>query len=475
MIIEDVIKRIDENKAEMISSLSALISVPSIALDEGTAEAPFGENVAGAYEYMMNLAVKEGFLTFNADNYGGHIDFKGSGSGIAAVIGHLDVVPEGDGWDFDPYGGEVKDGYICGRGATDDKGPVIASFYAMKALRECGYTPKRTIRLILGLDEETNWYGMDYYVSHVDRLPDFGFTPDADFPAINGEMGILIFDIVRKFDAAGNKGLELSSLKGGTAANSVADYARAVLHDSTGAGYDRIKQQLAAFREEKGCRINCKGIGKSFEIVSHGVSAHGAYPEQGVNAISIMMEFLGRLNFANESTNDFLRFYNEHIGYDLHGERAGCAFEDSQSGKLIFNVGMIALDKKTAQLTVNIRYPVTMDEDTVYGGLMTVLGRFDLGIVKNQHQEPIYMPADSPLITKLMDIYRKHTGDESCEPVVIGGGTYARAMDNIVAFGAKFPEREELAHQKNEKLSIDDLVKMAQIYAEAIYELSEME
>ncbi len=475
MIIEDAIKRIDENKAEMISSLSALISVPSIALDEGTAEAPFGENVAGVYEYMMNLAAKEGFLTFNADNYGGHIDFKGSGSGIAAVIGHLDVVPEGDGWDFDPYGGEVKDGYICGRGATDDKGPVIASFYAMKALRECGYTPKRTIRLILGLDEETNWYGMDYYVSHVDRLPDFGFTPDADFPAINGEMGILIFDIVRKFDAAGNKGLELSSLKGGTAANSVADYARAVLHDSTGAGYDRIKQQLAAFREEKGCRINCKGIGKSFEIVSHGVSAHGAYPEQGVNAISIMMEFLGRLNFANESTNDFLRFYNEHIGYDLHGERAGCAFEDSQSGKLIFNVGMIALDKKTAQLTVNIRYPVTMDEDTVYGGLMTVLGRFDLGIVKNQHQEPIYMPADSPLITKLMDIYRKHTGDESCEPVVIGGGTYARAMDNIVAFGAKFPEREELAHQKNEKLSIDDLVKMAQIYAEAIYELSEME
>ncbi len=475
MIIEDAIKRIDENKAEMISSLSALISVPSIALDEGTAEAPFGENVAGAYEYMMNLAAKEGFLTFNADNYGGHIDFKGSGSGIAAVIGHLDVVPEGDGWDFDPYGGEVKDGYICGRGATDDKGPVIASFYAMKALRECGYTPKRTIRLILGLDEETNWYGMDYYVSHVDRLPDFGFTPDADFPAINGEMGILIFDVVRKFDAAGNKGLELSSLKGGTAANSVADYARAVLHDSTGAGYDRIKQQLAAFREEKGCRINCKGIGKSFEIVSHGVSAHGAYPEQGVNAISIMMEFLGRLNFANESTNDFLRFYNEHIGYDLHGERAGCAFEDSQSGKLIFNVGMIALDKKTAQLTVNIRYPVTMDEDTVYGGLMTVLGRFDLGIVKNQHQEPIYMPADSPLITKLMDIYRKHTGDESCEPVVIGGGTYARAMDNIVAFGAKFPEREELAHQKNEKLSIDDLVKMAQIYAEAIYELSEME
>ena len=474
MLIDDAIIKISENRAEMISSLSDLISVPSVAL-EGTGETPFGENVQKAYEYMMELAAKEGFSTFNADNYGGHIDFRGTEEGIVAVIGHLDVVPEGDGWDFDPYGGELIDGYVCGRGSTDDKGPVIASFYAMKALKECGYTPKKTIRLILGLDEETNWHGMDYYLKHVDRLPDFGFTPDADFPAINGEMGILIFDIVRKFDPPGSKGLELSSIKGGTAANSVADLARAVLHDSTGAGYDKIKQQLAAFREEKGCRINCRGIGKSLEITTHGVSAHGADPDQGVNAISIMMEFLGRLNFANESTNDFVKFYNEHIGYDLHGERAGCAFEDSQSGRLIFNVGMIALDRKTVQLTINIRYPVTMDAEEVYSGLMTVLDSYDLGIVKGQHQEPIYMPADSPLITKLMDIYRKHTGDEDCESVVIGGGTYARAMDNIIAFGARFPERPELAHQKNEKISEDDLVKMAQIYAEAVWALSEME
>ena len=243
MLIDDAIIKISENRAEMISSLSDLISVPSVAL-EGTGETPFGENVQKAYEYMMELAAKEGFSTFNADNYGGHIDFRGTEEGIVAVIGHLDVVPEGDGWDFDPYGGELIDGYVCGRGSTDDKGPVIASFYAMKALKECGYTPKKTIRLILGLDEETNWHGMDYYLKHVDSLPDFGFTPDADFPAINGEMGILIFDIVRKFDPPGSKGLELSSIKGGTAANSVADLARAVLHDSTGAGYDKIKQQL---------------------------------------------------------------------------------------------------------------------------------------------------------------------------------------------------------------------------------------
>ena len=111
MLIDDAISKISENRAEMISSLSDLISVPSVAL-EGTGEPPFGENVQKAYEYMMELAAKEGFSTFNADNYGGHIDFRGTEEGIVAVIGHLDVVPEGDGWDFDPYGGELIDGYV---------------------------------------------------------------------------------------------------------------------------------------------------------------------------------------------------------------------------------------------------------------------------------------------------------------------------------------------------------------------------
>lgn len=473
-ILEKVNSRIKENKAEMLSSLSNLISIPSVAV-ETNGGAPFGQNVQQAFECMLEMAKNEGFETYNADNFGGHIDFKGTEEGVVGIIGHLDVVPEGDGWDFEPYGGEIIDGHICGRGTMDDKGPVVASFYAMKALKECGYKPKRTIRLILGLDEETNWHGMDYYVDHVDRLPDFGFTPDGDFPAIHGEMGIIIFDIVKKFKLSSGNGLQLSSIKGGTAANSVADFARAVLHDDSGKGYDEIKEQVAVFRKEKNCKINCKGIGKSFEITVQGISAHGAKPHQGKNAISIIMEFLGRLNFANEDTNDFIGFFNDCIGYDLHGENMGCEFEDEPSGKLIFNVGMIDVDKKIAQVTINIRYPVTIDDEQVYSGIMTVLNRYDLGIVKGKTQEPIYIPVDAPIIETLMDIYRNHTGDKQSEPLVIGGGTYARAMDNIVAFGARFPEEPELGHQKNERISVDSMMKLAEIYAEAAYRLSELE
>ena len=198
-ILESVNCKIDENKAEMIKSLSNLLSIPSVS-GEAEPGMPFGRNVQLAYDYMMQLGKKEGFALYNADNYGGHIDFEGKDTGIVGIVGHLDVVPEGDGWKHDPYGGEVEDGIIYGRGTIDNKGPVIASFYAMKALKECGFEPEKTIRLILGLDEETNWNGMEYYLNDVGEIPDFGFTPDADFPAIHGEKGIMVFDIVKKFN-----------------------------------------------------------------------------------------------------------------------------------------------------------------------------------------------------------------------------------------------------------------------------------
>ncbi|MDO4868721.1 MAG: dipeptidase PepV [Bacillota bacterium] len=472
-LLEQVNQKIEENKAEMISSLSQLIAIPSVATDEKGFR-PFGEHVQNAYSRMLDMAQGDGFSVYNADNYGGHIDFPGKGEGIAGIVGHLDVVPEGDGWDFEPYGGAVIDGFVCGRGTVDDKGPVIASYYAMKALKECGFEPDKTIRLILGLDEETNWDGMKYYLSQVPDLPDCGFTPDGDFPVIHAEKGILVFDLVKKLPASRGKGLELSSIKGGTAANSVPDYARAVVNDTAGSGYALIKEMVANARTEKGWKINCKGVGKSFEISVKGVSAHGAHPERGENAISILMDFLSRLNFLNDGAADFIEFYNKRIGYDLKGANIGCEMHDELSGDLVFNVGMIDVDRNTARLTINVRYPVTCEGEQVYDRLLPVLSEYDIGVVKGKHQLPLYEDAESDLITTLMDIYRKHTGDLESRPLVIGGGTYARAMDNIVAFGARFPGQKELGHQKNECISIDDLMKLTRIYAEAAYELSKV-
>lgn len=473
----DYLKKIEENRELQIQTLQDLVSIKSVesnpvATKDGEVY-PFGKGVQDAFAYTLNKAKELGFEVKNVDNYGGHIDF-GNGDEIVGILGHLDVVPEGDGWSFDPYSGAVSDGYIYGRGTLDDKGPVVAVLFAMKALKEAGYVPAKKVRLILGLDEETNWEGMMYYGQR-ERTPDYGFTPDAEFPALNGEKGIVSFEIAKKFAKTQAKGLELRSLTGGAAANMVAEHGRAVVRSADPAGYGHIKELAAAYRDETGYRVNIRGVGKSLEITTEGKSAHGAAPEAGLNAISIMMDFLGRLNFANDDVNDFIEFYNTYIGFDLNGERLGCGFCDEPSGRLTLNVGLVSYDRESITLTINVRYPVTFTDQQVFDGIMPLINKFDLGIIKGRAQAPIFMDPESPMIKTLMEVYQQITGDYESRPLVIGGGTYARAAKNIVAFGGMFPGDPDLMHQKDERLSFEKLMTMTKIYASAIYKLSQAE
>ena len=235
--------------------------------------------------------------------------------------------------------------------------------------------------------------------------------------------------------------------------------------------YNWIREIADNMRKEKGYRISVRQAGKSLEIVTEGKSAHGARPYLGQNAIPILMELLGKLNFANDDYNDFISFFNEHIGYEINGESLGVGLEDEVSGKLTLNVGTINLEKDSITVNVDIRYPVTAKAGQVYSGMEDVLNKYNLGIIKIAHNRPIYKPADDPLITTLMDIYRKYF-ERDDEPLVIGGGTYARAVNNIVAFGPGLPGSREVGHQKNEFIEIDELMTMAKAYTEAIYELS---
>lgn len=471
---------IEKYREEMVKTLQELIAIKSVA-SEPVEGAPFGKGVQAAFEYMLRKAKEEGFDTENIDNYGGHIEFGGyllnqegerigSGDEIMGILGHLDVVPEGKDWDFDPYGGQLEGDKLYGRGAIDDKGPTIAAFYAMKALKDAGIVPEKKVRLILGLDEETGWKGMDYYLRRV-KAPTFGFTPDGEFPAIHGEMGILVFDLAKKIgkSAANTKGVALRSVTGGNAPNMVADHARAVIRADS---YDRIKEELSDFRKDTGYQIHAKGIGKNLEIITLGVSSHGARPQSGLNAISILMKFLDKINLENEDVRDFIDFYNKHIGFELCGDSLGCGFEDEPSGKLILNVGMVNMDDESASLTINIRYPVTMNQEQIYQSILPVLNQYNLGVIKKGHQPPIYMPADDEMICTLMEVYKNHTGEINCKPMVIGGGTYARAVKNTVAFGANFPGEPELAHQKNEYITVTNLIKCTKIFADAIFELA---
>lgn len=489
--LKDIETYLAKDEKELVEALQKLIQfkseeAPAVRLKDGTVY-PYGEGIQQAFEAALALGRKLGFAVKNIDNYGGHIEWPGKGSPIVdeegkvigrenpkivGILGHLDVVPAGSGWDFEPYGGEVKDERIYGRGTTDNKGPVVSCLYAMKALKDAGYEPNQTIRLILGLDEETGMSGMDYYFNHVER-PDYGFTPDADFPIINGEKGNLIFHFAKKFSKSpGMKGLELRSIKGGTAPNSVADGCRTVVRSDVAGAYDKIKEKAAAYRERTGHKLNVKGVGKSLELTTQGIASHGAYPEKGLNAISIMMDFLKELNFVGEDHNDFIGFYNQYIGFCLDGAGLGIDFEDEVSGKMVFNVGMIDVDPEAGKLTLNLRYPITSSDEEIFEKLDGTLTKYNMGLLKDSHKAPIYMEMDNPMVRDLWDVYKKHSGDTESQPLVIGGGTYARSTPNVVAYGAMFPGDPDLMHQKNESLSLERLRLMTKIYTEAIYKLS---
>ncbi|HSH35443.1 dipeptidase PepV, partial [Schnuerera sp.] len=393
----------------------------------------------------------------------------GDGDETVGILVHLDVVPEGDGWTYPPYEGEIHDDKIYGRGTTDDKGPAIACLYAMKALKESDVELNKKIRIIFGTNEETGWGCMKYYFDH-EEAPDMAFTPDADFPVIYGEKGIIVFDLVKKIDSNSCHGLVIESIKGGNAANMVPDNCEAILKVEDPS---IIEKKLNNFVENTKYPLYLEKDKDKVKIIAKGISAHGSTPEKGENAISYLMAFLGKLLSCECSLCDFINIYNDRIGFRHHGEDIGCGYEDDVSGKLNFNPGVIRANDEEIRLTINVRYPIKSSAKEVYDGIRANLEGTGIELEEgNSDMKPLYIPKDNFLVEKLMKVYREQTGDVESQPITIGGGTYARAMDNAVAFGPVFPGQKEVAHQKDEFISIEHLMKITKIYVHALYELA---
>lgn len=460
------IELIEGYQDEIVKSVQDIIRIKSVEEDpkEGM---PFGEGPFKALEHSLKLADKLGFSTKNVDNYAGHADL-GQGEEIVGVLAHLDVVPEGSGWTYGPYDAEIHDGKIYGRGTADDKGPTIAAMYAMKALKESGVELKRKIRIIFGTNEETGWGGIKYYFQK-ENPPTMAFTPDADFPVIYGEKGIIVFDLVQRLETLGSNGIEIEELEGGNAPNMVPDSAYALLKVED---IDEFKSKYTSYKEENDYPVLIEEKNNKIKVTANGISAHGSTPEKGENAISYLFHFLGQV-MDNSHISKFIDIYNKRIGFKHYGEGIGCGFEDSESGKLNFNPGMIKLDNNQIKLTINVRYPINSSGEEVYNGIRENLKDTDVELVEGKGEmKPLYVSKDNFLVETLMRVYKEETGDKDSEPITIGGGTYARSMDNAVAFGPMFPGQKDVAHQKDEYISIEHLMQISKIYAKALYELA---
>ncbi len=465
--MNDIIdNRVDELKEDIISSAQKIIRIKSVE-DKAEENMPFGQGVNDCLETTLNIANVMGFEAKNVDGYAGHVEI-GDGEELLGILCHLDVVPEGNNWSYPPYGAEIHHGKLYGRGSIDDKGPAVAALYALKVVMDSGIKLKRRVRLIFGTNEESGWKGLDYYLKK-EETPNLAFSPDADFPVIHAEKGILTFNIVKELNKSDIDKIKSIEIKGGNAPNMVPEYCQAIIKTDY---HDFINEKLNIYLENNdSVKLESEIDGDNIIIKSYGISAHGSLPELGLNAISQLMIFLKTLDIVEGGIVDILDFYDNKIAMEYNGQSMGCKLEDDVSGLLTFNVGKINISQNRAEVTVNIRYPVTYDYNMVVSKIKNSLESDDLQYIELSHVAPLYVEKDDPLVIKLMKVYQEYTGDKS-EPTTMGGGTYARAIDRAVAFGAAFPGREELAHQKDEYISIDDLILVTKIYAAAILELA---
>ncbi|MQR95219.1 dipeptidase PepV [Fictibacillus phosphorivorans] len=460
-------EQVELRKKELLDDTKGLLRIPSL-LDEGNGRkgAPFGPEIEKALTYMLDLGKDSGMTVKNVDGYAGHIEI-GNGDDIVGVLCHVDVVPPGDGWSFDPFGAEVKDGKIFARGAIDDKGPTMAAFYGMKIIQELKLPLSKRVRMIIGCDEESNWQCVRHYFTK-EEMPAIGFAPDADFPIISAEKGIFDVEFRLKNDQEEEtNSLQLLSFTSGQRLNMVPDYAEAKIQ---GTGLEEVQRSFEAFGQKSGVEYVAQIESDVLTLKVKGKSAHGSTPEMGKNAGLTLGEYLNSLSFTGNAKS-FLMLLDELTG-EFTGDKLNIAAEDEASGKLTVNAGILSYNEtEGAKVGLNIRYPVTHDSKKIEHSLSTRSKTDDWTMRIIENNPPNYVEENHPLIKTLQKVYEDQTGNKG-ELMAIGGGTYARSLETGVAFGALFPGREDVAHQKDEHMFVEDLLLASAIYAQAIYELA---
>ena len=451
----------EQNRDNILRDITRLVAVPSV---EGTPEpgAPFGAGPRAALDKALEIAAELGLETYNAEGYIGWAQTGpiAGGQKYLATITHTDVVPEGNGWDADPYTVRVRDGWLLGRGVSDDKGPGILCLYALKYLKDSGIELKYPVRALLGTNEETHMHDVDYYAAHY-PMPAFCFTPDAEFPVCNGEKGGFNGEIVSPRLENG----VILDFQGGVARNAVPDRAFCTVRVAP----DAIECTEGVTKEagENGATV-LRGQGKS---------GHAAMPAGTVNAISLLVDCLLHNHIGTEAEQAYLRVLQKlHAATD--GSAVGIAADDGLFDPLTIIGGTIGQEDGVIRQSFDCRYPTNTDPEKMTAALEQVCGTA-AHLENLTSRVPFYIAADSPAIQTLINTYNEVTGEQQT-PFTMGGGTYARHFPYAVSFG---PEHTDVAipafagpmHGANEGAPFDKLIEALKIYILALLRLQDVE
>lgn len=449
---QEVLKR----KDKMLKDLIELCAINSET--EGfnpNFVSPFGNGLKKAVDKMMEIGKREGFKVFNDDYYAMHIEY-GNYEDYVCAIGHLDVVPAIGNWTHPPYEPTIVGDILYARGSEDDKSGTIASLYAMIILKELGIKLSKNIRLICGCDEETNWRCVEHYFTS-QKQPTAGFVPDTHFPLCYAEKGIATLKLSGSYDNS-----IVASIIGGTKDNMVPDACWAVLNK------ENLDKEFEFFLNSSDYQGDLEYLNHQAIIKIYGKSAHGSLPHHGLNAIFGMIKFLNFLKIKN----DLINLINDYFLDSFFGEKLGIYAQSNDLGTTTLNLGVINAKEGFFEIQLNTRYPQNVSFKWMFSKIEEEMRKRSVQIEVIKNLDCVFYPKDSTLVQTLMSIYKKQTADTSAVAYAMGGGTFARAAKNVVAFGPSLKNSLGRAHQTDEGCSISDLMRATAIYAEAFYELA---
>ena len=453
---------LDKNWDAMLADMERLVCIESVQdLQHATKEMPYGPGPARALEEALDLWSSYGFAAHNCEGRIGYADWPGASEKQIGIIGHVDVVPLGEGWHFDPLRVTRKDGYLLGRGVSDDKGPLIMALHAAQYWKQQGARFPYTLRFIIGNNEETGMRDVEYYQEHFED-PELLFSPDDEFPVCYGEKGVLHGMI---YSAEINDGL-IEEWSGGLAVNAVPGSMSAVL-----------KCDAKDLPHAKDIEIDDLGSGRT-RLIAHGVQAHASTPEEGRSALKTMVEYLLDLGIFQSEELDWVELVHDIVrAYD--GSGLGLESCCPYFHELTLVGGLAGKEDKVFSQSVDIRFGSLHTLEQLESVLQKRAARCAANFKLDSGTPPFMMDKDGILVQTLLGSYRDVTGDMQ-DAFTIGGATYSRHFKAGVGFGVDVHGQERPAwvggmHAVDEGVSEAWLKDAFKVYAVAIKRLMALE
>ena len=445
----------------LVEAVSRLVSIDSV---EGRPApgAPFGPGPAAALREALALAEEWGLTAENHEGYVGTAGLNG-GEDALHILGHLDVVAPGEGWTVtQPYAPKLVDDLLYGRGTDDDKGPVVASLLAMKAVKDLGVPLTKNCKVIMGTNEESGSGDIAWYFALAT------FSPDSGFPVINTEKGSLRPTFTKSWPAQADLP-RVNWLHGGIRGNILPGDASAGVEGLSMYDIQPVARNVTArtgikftFASEDGVTV----------IKAKGEASHAAWPEGGNNAVTGLISLLCALPLADGDCKDALHQLNALLPHgDCKGRALGIAQEEPVAGPLTVAFSLLEITDTGLKGFFDSRVPLCATEENC---LQPAKAAFEeKGFTFEAVQgAPHHVPADSPFIKTLLRRYEEYTGLKG-ECLSTGGGTYVHDIPGGVAFGCTLPGFDTHLHGPDERVRVSDLLLSARLFAHIIVDLCE--